>query len=145
MKIYSDKEMWSSKREMFWAELKKVLGWRAKCFRLKKMFLGWKKGNTWTEGRKKEALNQKRKGRKKKEEKKRRWTRKEKEEKKTRLRAEIEQREGWNWKVEVLKLKDRGWTGRTETRYIFSIYFPLNLLRKMMVNSFMLDLIFNMN
>ena len=32
---------------MFWAELKKVLGWRENCFRLKK------KGNTWTEKKRK--------------------------------------------------------------------------------------------
>ena len=40
----------------------------------------------------------------------------------------------WNRKKIGLKLKGIGWTGRTETRYIFSIYFPSNLLRKMMVN-----------
>ena len=41
----------------------------------------------------------------------------------------------------ALKLKEReGWN-----REFFSIYFPSNLLRKIMVNSFMLDLIFSMN
>ena len=40
-----------------------------------------------------------------------------------------------------LMLKEReGWN-----REFFSIYFPSNLLRKIMVKSFMLDLIFSMN
>ena len=41
----------------------------------------------------------------------------------------------------ALKLKEReGWN-----REFFNIYFPSNLLRKIMVNSFMLNLIFSMN
>ena len=40
-----------------------------------------------------------------------------------------------------LKLKEReGWN-----REFFSIYFPSNFLKKIMVNSFMLDIIFSMN
>ena len=81
----------------------------------------------------------KKKGRKKKNKKRgaelkqkgRCWTEtKRRRLKQKKRRKEIEKREGWNWKAEVLKLKDRGWTGRTETRYIFSIYFPSNILRK---------------
>ena len=47
MKIYSNKEMKQQKRN--------VLGWTEKGFGLKReMFLGWKKGNMWTEKKKKE-------------------------------------------------------------------------------------------
>ena len=139
MKIYSNKETWSSKRKRFWAELKNG-------FRLKNVFGLKKKGNTWAKEKKKGRRWKRKKGGAEPEKKKaeKRWNRKKK--KKWGAEGLKQKRERcWNWKAEVLKLKDRGWTGRTETRYIFSIYFPLNLFRKMMVNSFMLNLIFSMN
>ena len=53
----------------------------------------------------------------------------------------LKQKQKKKKKGAALKLNEReGWN-----REFFSIYFPSNLLRKIMVNSFMLDLIFSMN
>ena len=96
MKIYSNKETWSSKRKRFWAELKKVLGWTEKWFWVEKKRATRelkKRKRGGAERERKEALNQKRKKQKNAETGKK---------KKVRCwRAETEKRE-------VLKLKGRG-------------------------------------
>ena len=145
MKIYLNKRDMKQLEKILglgWTELKEDFFWALevgmkswKCFGLKSWTRwGWIGQHVFAGKKKKRAAELK-------EEK--RWNKRKR--KGRRWRAETEEREGWNWKAEVLKLKDRGWTGRIETRYIFSIYFPSNLLRKTMVNSFMLNLIFSMN
>ena len=104
MKIYSNKETWSSKREMFWVELKKVLGWKRELFWPEKNVFGLKKGQhvNW---RKKERGAEPEKKRKKKRgaelEKRRKKKRGTEGLKQNRERAETERQRCWNWKTEV--------------------------------------------
>ena len=79
------------------------------------------------EAKKTEALKQKQKKEaalKQKKKKKKKGLKQKKKKKGAALK--LNEREGWN-------------------REFFSIYFPSILLRKIMVNSFILDLIFSMN
>ena len=120
---------------------KTVLGWKkcfwaGKTFGLKKCILGWKiKGNTPKEkkeraGEKWGRLKQKNRSTETKTEK---GVGAEAKKKKEEKKAETEKKK----KGAALKLNKReGWN-----REFFSIYFLSNLLRKIMVISFMLDLI----
>ena len=92
---------WAEKLITFWAEKLNTLGLN----RATRFYWNKKKERHWMKGKKKK----KKKG-------------------PEGLKQKREKAE--NWKEEVLKLKGRGWTGRTEMRYIFSIYFPSTLLRK---------------
>ena len=141
------KRFWAEERivfglkKMFWAELKKVLGWRENCFGLKKgQHVNWKDKKGRKKRNKREALNFSKKGALKTEPKKKK--------KEKRKKAETKRKEGKGG-AEL----SRGWTERkadTEAsrgwRRFFCVHFFLQIFsEKIMVNLFVLNLIFSMN